>query len=186
MIEVGGTILKNIENNLDVPNTVMRKATFSDVDFLALAHVQAWQETYNGLLPPELINSLDFQRRKQMWSRILKEPNQNTSTFLCTFETGELLGFSSGSKNLDSPDQADLTCLYVLKKYQNHGVGKRLFQNTVNEMLKLKCTTLSVNVLTNNPYLTFYIKLGGSFCGSQQADFMGHNILESSFRFSLI
>lgn len=172
--------------SLDFSHVVLREATCDDVDSLAMVHVQAWQETYGGLLPQELIDFLDLKHRKMMWSKIFQEQNSDTATFLCVSDNEEILGFASGVRNSNNPDNAELTCLYVLKKFQRRNVGNLLLKKVAAEMFKRECVTLEVNVLANNPYLTFYKKLGGSPCGSHQTDFMGHNILESRFTFDLL
>lgn len=51
-----------------------RPATIDDVNVLARIHVQAWQEAYPGLLPPEEVASRTYEKRQFIWARVLSKP----------------------------------------------------------------------------------------------------------------
>lgn len=48
-----------------------RRAELEDASMIARLHVQAWQETYPGLLPAEEIASRTYEKRQFIWARAL-------------------------------------------------------------------------------------------------------------------
>ena len=53
--------------------TAPRPATIDDAAMIARLHVQSWQETYAGLLPPEEIASRSYEKRQFIWARALSQ-----------------------------------------------------------------------------------------------------------------
>jgi len=54
----------------------IRPAGLDDAPAIAAIHVAAWQETYAGLLPPEMIAAQTVERRLAAWTRILGGRNR--------------------------------------------------------------------------------------------------------------
>src|ERR1700754_4620244 len=55
-----------------VPGGVrVRPATEADAPAIARVHLQAWRETYSGLVPADALAALDLGRREASWHRIL-------------------------------------------------------------------------------------------------------------------
>lgn len=105
--------------------SMIHSATPDDIDMLARIHVQAWQETYAGLLPPSEIARRDIATRRAQWqhqiaagtSRIAVVPDQ---------------GFAQMGPQRDAPLQAagygdELYALYLLRAGQGRGLGRALF-----------------------------------------------------------
>ena len=51
----------------------IRTATFDDASTIAEVHVATWQSAYKGLMPDELLQNLNIERRKQGWQSIISE-----------------------------------------------------------------------------------------------------------------
>ncbi|MCW2927960.1 MAG: acetyltransferase [Thermoleophilia bacterium] len=54
-----------------VTGVVVREATLDDADAIAHIHVACWRHTYAGLMPQELLDSLDESARAEQWRRML-------------------------------------------------------------------------------------------------------------------
>ena len=52
---------------------ILRPATTDDVPLLAHIHVTAWQETYAGILPAEVIAAQTIAKRTSFWRKAISE-----------------------------------------------------------------------------------------------------------------
>ena len=55
---------------------IIRTAQIADAEGIAGVHVDAWRETYRGIVPDEILNQLSYERRAQQWKRSIAERHQ--------------------------------------------------------------------------------------------------------------
>ncbi|MEM7710823.1 MAG: GNAT family N-acetyltransferase [Pseudomonadota bacterium] len=102
---------------------MIRPATPADAADIADIHVQAWDETYTDLVPPDEIAARDFPFRLHQWTTTLAAADTRTA-----FLPG--LGFAqTGPQRLPHlaethPDE--LYCLYLLRQGQGRGHARAL------------------------------------------------------------
>ena len=70
---------------------MIRAATRDDIPGLARVHVQAWLETYSGLMPQEILDAITLESRVAQWERTF---DQSDGIFVA-FENDEIIGFAS-------------------------------------------------------------------------------------------
>src|SRR5882672_9018885 len=80
----------------DLPPLEIRPAMLADVDAIAAIHVDAWRETYRGLLPDSLLEQLSIPARAEQWRRALDRDAAITSLFVAAPATGDPIGFVAG------------------------------------------------------------------------------------------
>lgn len=93
---------------------------------IAQVHVQAWQETYAHLIPPEALSRLDIERRAARWAEIIDQGT--TEVWVAKTRTDTAIGWATTSRNTD-PERArplELEGLYVLAARHGTGVGQQL------------------------------------------------------------
>jgi L-amino acid N-acyltransferase YncA len=71
----------------------IRPATLADVESIARVHVQAWQESYFGLVPPEAFEQHSLELRIRQWSATLSDSERSTLVYE---KDGVVCGFVSG------------------------------------------------------------------------------------------
>lgn len=103
--------------------TDIRPARPGDADALAQIHVDAWAETYPGLLPAVALAQFDLPTRRAWWTCQLEK-----GTTRIRLAPG--LGFAEMGPQRD-PRLAprwpeELYALYVLRRAQGTGLGRRL------------------------------------------------------------
>lgn len=131
---------------------MIRPAVPSDADMLARIHVQAWQETYPGLLPPEEIAARDLPFRLRQWRGALACGRTRIRVL-------PDLGFAQVGPQRDPklaesyPDE--LYCLYLLRKAQGQGSG-RAFLTAVRGSRPMTALVLQGNTRA----CTFYTASG--------------------------
>src|SRR5262249_59084004 len=71
----------------------IRAATPADACAIARVHVQAWQETYRGLVPDAMLDALSVKRNTGMWETII---GQGEPTITQVLEAGAgMIGFGA-------------------------------------------------------------------------------------------
>lgn len=159
----------------------IRRASAADAPNLAHMHVESWRETYPGLLPPAMLASLSVDSRTAAWSRALSEPPQPTVVFVAELD-GRIVGFGScGPQRSDGLKargyDGEIEAVYVLKAFQQHGLGKRLFAAMACSMKARGLKGASLWVLRDNmPAQAFYQRLGGQVI-AQREDARQHGVL---------
>jgi hypothetical protein len=72
----------------------IRTATVADAPAIGFVHVEAWRETYVGIVPDHVLADLSVDRRAAMWGRILSDPSApNASAAFVAERGGTIVGF---------------------------------------------------------------------------------------------
>lgn len=158
-----------------------RKASIEDAPQIALTHVTAWSETYQGLMPDVYIQTYTLKRREALWCKVISENLAEVLVAEVIFnesnieEESRLAGFLSYEKakgrESDFQDNFSLSSLYVLSEYQGLGVGRGLYRTFEDALLVevgSASTCIHLWVLDSNlRALSFYRYLGFNETGKQ-------------------
>lgn len=162
-------------------NTVMtvRPATLEDAPQLSRVHVDAWRETYTGIVPQTYLDGLAYQTRTERWRRILSEPRPDDGNFVAEVD-GQVVGFSSGGKErqYDGEFPGELYALYLLKAHQGKGLGRQLFNAVVTHLVSKDYSGMMLWVLRDNPTVKFYEHMGGTKVREQEIELGGEKLPE--------
>jgi len=142
----------------------IRAATLEDAAAIARVHVQAWRETYPGLVPDSVLAGLSVERRVRAWSDMLGAGDAALAIFLAEAQ-GELIGFGSARVFRDPllGTDGEVTAIYLLDGYKRMGIGRRLFHRLVGWLHQRGCSSMGLWVLdTNVVARRFYEALGGA------------------------
>ena len=162
---------------------LLRAACEEDSSKLGALHVEAWRESYPGLIPAEMLASLSVESRTSIWKRILCEhggPNE-TSVFLGNIDA-QLAGFVSCGLQRSEQLKADgytgeISVIYILRAFQNRGGGRQLMATAIDNLRERGCTAAGFWVLRDNRQArSFYERLGGRQVGERQ-DIRGEHVL---------
>lgn len=132
-----------------------------DVEALARVHVQAWRESYAGLIPDAVLAALDPIERAGMWARII---GAGECVLLARDAAGALLGFIAAGpqRESDLPFAGEIGALYLLDAAKRRGLGRALMRAAATYMLARGMGSASLWVLDGNlPAIAFYAALGG-------------------------
>jgi ribosomal protein S18 acetylase RimI-like enzyme len=141
--------------------SLIRSATLADQDGIARVHVQAWRETYTGLVPPEAFDDHSIELRLQQWRGTLSDSDR--STLLCERD-GSVIGFISGGpiKWTGLSTDGEVASLYLLDAFKRGGVGRALFVRFMNLLAGRGFTSCGLWTLSNNAAARrFYEAMGG-------------------------
>lgn len=142
---------------------IIRKANFKDAQAIAKVHVDTWRTTYEGIIPTEFLNKLNYSERKNIWeNNIMRTENV---VFVVENEEGQIIGFADTSRRENNLElnSIDLTSLYLLEAYQGKGIGKLLMKTLFEHYKNQGYDKIYVDVLADNNTRYFYEYLGAKF-----------------------
>lgn len=110
----------------------IRDAEPDDAKKLGAAHVIAADEAYGHYFPAEFMQRNTVERRTQMWSHTLAQPQHNSTKprVVVAEEQHQILGFGAfgPARDDDAPAAYELWRLYVLSPAYGTGLATRLLQ----------------------------------------------------------
>lgn len=132
---------------------MIRKPTIDDISDLARIHVQAWQETYSGLLPDAEIARFDLPFRERQWAGALVRADTRIAY-------APSLGFAQIGPQRDTGLADDypeeLYAIYLLDRAKGLGLGRKLLGAVAG-----KNAFTALVLAGNDRALAFYGRMGG-------------------------
>ena len=103
-----------------------------DIPEKAAVHAQTWQETYRGLLPDELNNTITPRFAEDVTRRLT-----DLHTLVAKVD-GRIVGFISWSdrcrEHFTVDGAAEVGNLYVLRELQGRGIGRALLEAALSQI----------------------------------------------------
>jgi ribosomal protein S18 acetylase RimI-like enzyme len=161
----------------------IREAIPEDASGIARVHVNAWQATYPGIVPDQVLENLSYERNEQYWQGILSDPQNQSIVLVAEHPYAGIVGFASAGpeRSGNFPYQAELYTIYMLKTYQGRGVGRHLVAGIAQRLVERGMTSLLVWVLRDNLFRAFYEAMGGQEVGEQEIIIGGDNLVEVAY-----
>lgn len=161
----------------------IRVATIEDAEGIAFVHVNAWKETYRGLMPDSILDGLSVQQRTLTWSNRLNDPHDPYHRILVAEAKDKIVAFASYGKELasDPEHEGELFAIYVLKEFQGQGIGRSLVRRVAEGLQAMNITSMLVWVLADNPYQKFYERLGGVYLREKMFEIAGASLKEKAY-----
>lgn len=120
----------------------------------------AWEETYRGLIADNILN----ERSIEKCVSIAQNNSDNKLVAVCDGKVVGLVGYGINARNFVSDkNSGEIVALYVLKNYQNRGIGKALLLKAI-ERIGNKSIVLFV-LKGNGNAINFYKHMGFEFTG---------------------
>ena len=134
----------------------------ADAEEIARVHVQCWQESYAGLLPPEFLRRLSADARVAQWQEAISDPDVFVRV---ARDAGRIVGFvSSGDAREDAAKKADgeIFAIYILKAFHGRKIGRSLIAAAARFWLsKGRRNFIVLSMARNTQASAFYEALGG-------------------------
>jgi ribosomal protein S18 acetylase RimI-like enzyme len=147
----------------------IRAATHADAPAVGRVHVESWRETYRGVMPVQLLDSLSAVVRAAMWQGAL-EREPPVLLFVAQLPDGDLVGFAGGGARRGNalPHEAEVYAIYVLRAARHRGCGRRLMAALAAALHARGFESLCLWVLRDNAHARgFYERLSGQVVGER-------------------
>jgi L-amino acid N-acyltransferase YncA len=133
-----------------------------DATTIGAAHVQAWRETYPGIVPAARLAALDPVERAAVWRSSIAAGRH---VMVAEDEAG-LAGFALTAEQREPDLLADhageMWSIYLLRRAQRRGIGRALMADAARHLLATGIHTMAVWVMAGNvDAVAFYGALGG-------------------------
>ncbi|MDE7262850.1 MAG: GNAT family N-acetyltransferase [Oscillospiraceae bacterium] len=134
----------------------------------AQVHYQAWQETYHGLVPENVLAAHTLEHcRKAANDR--RSSSTNTFVALDREDGDRVVGFGTLSYHardfVSVPEAGEVVALYVLQDFQGHGIGRDLLEHC---LARLPRPRVALFVLKgNDKAIGFYEHMGFRLTGHE-------------------
>jgi ribosomal protein S18 acetylase RimI-like enzyme len=156
----------------------IRAAHPADAHPIARVHVQAWHESYRGLIPDAAIAALSVERSGRMWADILAQ-DQQTSVVLVVERASdhnhdhEIVAFGSAgtARGPALGATGEIMAIYLLDAVKRRGLGRSLLTQLLHALAARDHRSAGLWVLVDN-YGTrrFYETLGGRMGATRESD----------------
>ena len=141
---------------------MIRRATAGDAAALGRVHVQAWRESYPGIVPQAVLDAQDEAARAAMWQRVIAA---GEDVWLARDAEGALLGFANAGPQREPellPFPGEIYAIYLLQAAKGRGLGRALMAAAAHGLLARGIGAASLWVLDGNAAAQgFYAALGG-------------------------
>jgi ribosomal protein S18 acetylase RimI-like enzyme len=151
---------------------------------LARVHVEAWRQTYPGMLPQVYLDRMSVAAHARRWRYRL----MNSSEVTLVAESAQgLAGYCSGDLERGGArlGGAEISTLYILKRAQRSGLGRRLLTATARALAARGATSLVIWVLRDNAGARrFYETMGGACERERDEPIAGGLVASVAYRWS--
>lgn len=144
----------------------IRRAGVADARTIAEVHIASWRETYAEMMPAETLAAFDPAEWASRWRTNLSDPDPASATFFVSDETG-VAGLAhcrrQRSEKLVALGYAgEITSLYLLRRVQRRGMGRRLLAEMARHLRKNDCDNASVWVFRDAAHARAFYEARGA------------------------
>ncbi|MBR1585193.1 MAG: GNAT family N-acetyltransferase [Clostridia bacterium] len=142
---------------------IQKMATDAEIKGKAYVHWKSWQEAYPGIVARSYLNRLTLEKCQSI-------AVQWPDNILVAKDGSNVVGFAGYGKyrNDELPNTGEVFSLYVLSAYYGQGVGCRLMQEALKQLIAYPQVAVWV-LKENQRAIRFYEKCGFRFDGREES-----------------
>lgn len=171
-----------------VDDTLIRQGLPGDEAELASCHTHAWQQSYRGLIPDQILNEhpLFFRERMLRWKSVVSGRTPAAS-FVAESARHGIIGFCTvePARDKSQKGKGEIGAIYCLNEYKGKGIGTALFQAACLYLKDQGFPSVYLWVLKHNPSVSFYRKIGGTQMTEEKTIDLGGPLLEIGFEWNI-
>ena len=145
--------------------------------------VISWNETYKGIVKDDILKEM-IVNEKNIAEKIYNEFDKREYKSLVLEVDNEIVGFANYGKSSENIENCgEIFAIYILKKFQGKGLGKKLIEKCITELKKLNLDRMIISCLKENPSNEFYKHIGGKIIQERTYDKL--NLPENIYIFDI-
>ena len=163
---------------------VIRKRKKEDCRDIAHVVTISWNETYKGIVPDNSLKEL-YDNEKERAAKAYNSFDENDNNYLVLEIDKKVVGFVwyGISQDEDLDNCGEIIALYIIKKYQGYGCGRKLVEEAIKELKKMKLDKMIIACLKGNPTNEFYKHMGGRYL--KDGAYLRLNLPENIYYFDI-
>lgn len=133
--------------------TEVRDAVVTDADAIGRIHVRCWRHAYVGLMPHELLESLDEDARVEKWRHTLATAVARRAVLVSVDAHSAVTGFAVIGPTQDGTGLAhvgELAAIYLAPAAIGTGVGRVLLASAMDRLRAEGFTQARLDVIPGN------------------------------------
>jgi ribosomal protein S18 acetylase RimI-like enzyme len=164
----------------------IRAGEWGDIEGMARVTVDTWGLTYAGILPSAYLDRMRYTAHESQRSRMMHAHGVHHVVAIEP-AAGEVVGYAScgPTRNGGGGISGEIYELYVQNGFQGRGIGRRLWRAARNQLAADGHEAMIVWVLTANPNLGVYPRLGGWLHGKKTIRVGGAAVEETGYTWRL-
>ena len=141
---------------------VIRKMTVNDCKDVTHVITVAWNETYKGIVPDEILDNMYLTEEERTNKSINRFDENNNHQFVLEVDN-KIVGYMNvGSSDETEYDKCgEIHALYIINGYKGDGFGKEMVKAGMEELKKMGYNIMLIGCLVGNPTNGFYEHIGG-------------------------
>jgi len=149
--------------------SLVRKATSSDLDALVDIFRACWLTSYKEILPQSVRDEMSVEKSREMWA-ISVIPHPERTTFVIETDS-KVVGVARVGTDVTNSARGHLFSLYVHPDNAGRGLGKLLLRHALTSLRDNEFEEITLWVFKNNaPTRNLYSSLGFLETGQERID----------------
>jgi GNAT superfamily N-acetyltransferase len=156
----------------------IREATLDDARGIAVVHIATWQDAYRGIVPDDVLDTMDVDARTARWHEGISAPE---GPIRVATDDAKVVGWACYGPSRDDDARGpvgELYGIYVSSSYWGTGVGPALMDDAL-AWLRVHFPVSTLWTLDANARARrFYERTGWTFDGTTKIDDRGTYVLD--------
>lgn len=149
--------------------SLVRKATSSDLDTLVDIFRACWLTSYKEILPQSVRDEMSVEKAREMWA-LSVTPHPERTTFVIETDS-KVVGVARVGTDVTNSARGHLFSLYVHPDNSGRGLGKFLLRHALASLREIGFEEITLWVFKNNaPTRNLYSSLGFQKTGQERID----------------
>ncbi len=155
-------------------------ACTADAACIARVYVEAWQDTYPGIVPDALLRAMTLCGQTARWTSAIA---RHEAVLVARDGVHGIVGMASLGRARDTAlgQDGEIYTLYVDPAFYGCGTGRALMAAAFGELRRRGFSSCIVWAHAKNPARYFYERLGGRLVGERTGWLMGEAVREVGF-----
>ena len=151
-------------SGLDNMGHIIRKMKKSDCKDVTHVITIAWNETYRGIVPDQILDNL-YLNEEERTNNSINRFNENDNHQFVLEVDNKVVGYMNVGMTDDTEydNCGEIHAIYIINGYKGYGYGKEMFKAGINELKSMNCEKMLIGCLAGNPTNEFYKHIGGKF-----------------------
>jgi ribosomal protein S18 acetylase RimI-like enzyme len=143
----------------------VRTAWSADADPIAAVQIRAWRQAYAGVLPADVLDSLDHAAFAAQWTQAITRPAQARTRVLVALDRTDVVGFAltavADDPDADPARDGQVAEFVVDPGHQRAGHGSRLIQACADTLRADRFTRATIWLTSTDDALRGFLSEAG-------------------------
>jgi len=142
---------------------------------------KTWNETYRGIVNEDFLSKL-YETEDKRYNNAINNFDENNNLQYIVKNDNKIIAYLKLSKKEKC---IELQSLYVLKTFQNNGIGKLLLNKAFEEAKIMGYDKIYIGCIDSNKSNGFYQKMGGKIVSKREFKLPNQVLYENVYEYGI-